>query len=60
MKREKMEIKGSKGGEESRQADLSWERKNFSKRESVGKLISLLGAFRRKMNNVIPGGSMQK
>jgi len=55
-----MEIKGSKGGEEGRQADLSWERKNFSKRESVAKLISLLGAFCRKMNNVIPGGSMQK
>jgi hypothetical protein len=30
MEREKMEIKDWQGGEENRQADLSWERENFS------------------------------
>jgi len=30
-----MEIKGRKGGEESRQADLSWKKGSFLKREKV-------------------------
>jgi len=33
-------------------------KEGFSKRESVGKLTSLLGAFHRKMNHVFQGGGI--
>jgi len=51
-KKEKDRIKGRKGGDEGRQVNLSGKRKAFQKRESVEKLISFLGAFHRKMNQV--------
>jgi len=38
---------------EGRQANLSWEKKSFlKKRKNIEKLISFLGAFHRKMNQV--------
>jgi len=35
MKKEKIEIKGRKGGDKSRQADLSWRKESFPKEEML-------------------------
>jgi len=47
-----------RGGEESGQADLSWEKKAFQ--ESVEKLFSFLGAFHKEMNYVFLNREVQK
>jgi len=36
---------------------ISWDKGKLSKERSVERLISLTGAFRRRMNNVLKGDS---